>query len=155
MAMSNGAIALRPGWRDQLLGLRERLEAFPLGILLLMFRIGIASVFWNSGLSKIASWQTTIVLFRDEYQVPLLPPELAATLASATELSMPVLLLLGLFTRLATLPLLGMVAVIELFVYPDYWAQHLIWAAILLLLLTRGPGPFSLDRYLASLLQRR
>jgi putative oxidoreductase len=81
-----------------------------------------------------------------------LTPELAAQLATATELSMPVLLALGLFTRLATLPLLGMVLVIQLFVYPDSWAEHLTWAALLLLILTRGAGALSLDRFIAPFL---
>jgi len=79
----------------------------------------------------------------------------AAPLATATELSMPVLLALGLFTRLATLPLLGMVLVIQLFVYPQSWAEHLTWAALLLLILTRGPGAIALDRFIASALYSR
>jgi len=93
-------------------------RALPLAILQLLFRISIAAVFWNSGLTKLASWQTTIVLFRDEYKVPVLPPELVATLAASVELTCPVLLVLGLATRLATLPMLGMTFVIEAFVYP-------------------------------------
>lgn len=94
------------------------------------------------------------MLFRDEYRVPLLPPELAATLAATTELSMPVLLVLGLCTRLATLPLIGMVFVIELFVYPEDWVEHLTWFSMLLFLLTRGPGAFALDNWLARALLR-
>ena len=141
-------------WRDQLALLRARLESLPLALLQLLFRISIAAVFWHSGLVKIASWQTTVVLFRDEYHVPLLPPELAATLAAATELSMPVLLVLGLFTRLATLPLIGMVIVIEVFVYPEDWVEHLTWFSMLLFLLTRGPGPIALDRWLVRLLRK-
>jgi putative oxidoreductase len=138
-------------WRAPLAVLRARLERFPMSLLQLLFRISIASVFWHSGLTKVASWQTTVVLFRDEYRVPLLPPEIAATLAASTELSMPALLVLGLFTRLATLPLIGMVCVIELFVYPEDWVEHLTWFSMLLLLLTRGPGPISLDHWLARL----
>ena len=95
------------------------------------------------------------MLFRDEYRVPLLPTETAALLATATELSMPVLLALGLFARLATLPLLGMVIVIQLFVYPQSWAEHLTWVALLLLILTRGPGAFSFDRLIAPSLFSR
>jgi putative oxidoreductase len=138
-------------WREQISLLRARLERFPLSLLQLLFRISVASVFWHSGLTKIASWQTTVVLFRDEYRVPLLPPEIAATLAATTELSMPVLLVLGLFTRLATLPLIGMVFVIEVFVYPEDWVEHLTWFSMLLFLLTRGPGPIALDHWLARL----
>jgi putative oxidoreductase len=139
------AVAAAPGWRAPALALIARLERFPLSLLQLLFRLSIAAVFWNSGLTKIASWQTTVVLFRDEYHVPLLPPELAAALAATVELSCPVLLVLGLATRLATLPMLGMTFVIEAFVYPEDWIEHLTWASFLLFILTRGPGMLSLD----------
>jgi putative oxidoreductase len=125
------------------------LERFPMSVLQLLFRISIAAVFWNSGLTKIASWQSTVVLFRDEYRVPVLPPEVAAALAASVELTCPVLLVLGLATRLATLPMLGMTFVIEAFVYPEDWIEHLIWASLLLFILTRGAGAISLDRWLA------
>jgi putative oxidoreductase len=123
------------------------LDRFPASILQLMFRIAIAAVFWSSGLTKIASWDTTIALFRDEYMVPLLPPEMAAALSATFELSCSLLIAVGLATRLATLPLLGMTLVIQVFVYPEYWTQHLMWAAVLLFLLTKGAGVFSLDYY--------
>jgi putative oxidoreductase len=110
------------------------LDRFPLSILQLMFRIAIAAVFWSSGLTKIASWDTTVALFRDEYMVPLI---------------------VGLATRLATLPLLGMTFVIEVFVYPEFWAMHLMWATILLFLLTKGPGAFSLDHYAGRILRAK
>jgi len=142
-------------WRDRVLAFRAALERFPLAILQFLFRFSIAAVFWNSGLTKIQSWQTTVVLFRDEYKVPLLPPEIAATLGASVELTCPVLLVLGLFTRLATLPMLGMTFVIEVFVYPQDWIEHLGWASFLLFILTRGPGPISLDRWLAPLLLGR
>ena len=132
--------------------LHQALDLFPLSILQLMFRIAIAAVFWSSGLTKIASWDTTIVLFRDEYMVPLLPPELAAVISAAFELSCSALIVVGLATRLATLPLLGMTFVIEVFVYPEYWTMHLMWASVLLFLLTKGPGVFSLDHYAARIL---
>jgi putative oxidoreductase len=125
------------------------LERFPMPLLQLMFRVAIASVFWSSGLTKIASWGSTVALFRDEYMVPVLPPEIAATLGATFELACPVFVVLGLGTRLATLPLLGMTLVIQLFVYPEYWTQHLMWASALLFLLTRGPGVLSLDHYIA------
>ncbi len=127
------------------------LERFPLSILQFLFRFTIAAVFWNSGQTKIASWLTTVALFRDEYQVPILPPEVAATLAATVELTCPVLLVLGLATRLATLPMLGMTFVIEVFVYPENWLEHLTWATTLLFILTRGPGPFSLDHFIAQM----
>src|SRR6516162_5626171 len=131
------------------------LDRFPLSVLQLMLRVAIAAVFWSSGLSKIASWQTTILLFRDEYMVPLLPPEIAAVLSATFELSCSVLIVVGLATRLATLPLLGMTFVIEVFVYPEYWTQHLMWVSVLLFLLTKGAGVFSLDHCAARLLGAR
>ena len=133
----------------------RRLERFPMSVLQLLFRISIAAVFWNSGLTKLASWQSTVVLFRDEYRVPVLPPEIAAALAASVELTCPVLLVLGLATRLATLPMLGMTFVIEAFVYPEDWIEHLIWASLLLFILTRGAGAISLDRWLAPLVLGR
>jgi putative oxidoreductase len=145
--MLSDAVTARPtGLIHHIERIRAALEATPLSIVQLLARLGVGAVFFKSGLTKIASWEFTIMLFREEYRVPLLPPEIAAPIATATELSMPVLLVLGLFTRLATLPLLGMVLVIQLFVYPDSWAEHLTWVALLLLLLTRGAGAISLDR---------
>ena len=126
--------------------LLSRLELFPLGLLQLVFRFSIASVFWKSGQSKIASWDTTILLFTNEYHVPLLSPQLAAALSASFELGCSVLIVAGLLTRMATLPLFGMVFVIQTFVYPENWVEHLTWATMLLFLLTRGPGPISLDR---------
>ena len=131
------------------------LDRFPLSVLQLMFRIAIAAVFWSSGLTKIASWDTTIALFRNEYMVPLLPPELAAVMSATFELSCSALIVVGLATRLATLPLLGMTFVIEVFVYPEYWSMHLMWATVLLFLLTKGPGAFSLDHYAGRILRAK
>lgn len=143
---------IRMGLVERLKDAVELLGRFPLAILQFIFRFSIASVFWHSGMTKIASWETTVVLFRDEYNVPLLPPELAATLAATVELTCPVLLILGIATRLATLPMLGMTFVIAVFVYPELWLEHLMWAAILLFILTRGPGALSLDRLAARAL---
>ena len=125
------------------------LGRFPVAILQFLLRFSMASVFWHAGMTKIASWDTTIALFRDEYMVPILPPELAASLAAAVELTCPVLLVLGFATRLATLPMLGMTFVIEVFVYPEQWIEHLMWASILVFILTRGPGALSLDHVIA------
>ena len=152
---SQAAAAPSTGLTGQLERARAALEATPLSITQLLARIGVGAVFFKSGMTKLASWEFTLMLFREEYRVPLLPPEIAAPLATATELSMPVLLALGLFARLATLPLLGMVLVIQLFVYPQSWAEHLTWTALLLLILTRGPGAISLDRVIASSLFSR
>ena len=133
------------GLRPVLVRILNELGRFPLPVLQLMFRVAVAAVFFKSGLTKIASWELTLQLFQDEYAVPLLPVPLAATLATATELSMPVLLVLGLGARLAALPLLGMTLVIQLFVYPENWAEHLMWASLLLFIVTRGAGALSLD----------
>ena len=131
------------------------LERFPLSILQFLFRFTIAEVFWSAGLVKIQSWQPTVALFANEYRVPVLSPELAATLAASVELTCPVLLFFGLATRLATLPMLGMTFVIETFVYPDLWLIHLTWATTLLYILTRGPGPISLDYLIGKMILRR
>jgi putative oxidoreductase len=131
-----------------LTAIRNRLERFPLSILQLAMRLGIAAMFFRSGLIKIRSWEFAVLLFRDEYQVPLLDPVTAARIATGLELGLPVFLVLGLATRAAVLPLLAMVAVIQLFVYPNAWSDHLIWGSILVLLLTRGPGRISIDHLL-------
>jgi putative oxidoreductase len=130
--------------------LTQRLEGFPLSIMQLALRVGVGAVFFRSGLLKLGSWEFTIRLFRDEYQVPLLDAALAARLATIVELGIPPLLVVGLATRLATLPLLGMIAVIQVFVYPNAWSDHLMWAAALVFVLTRGPGALSLDHWIAK-----
>ena len=122
------------------------LDRFPYAVLAVVLRLAVAEVFWSSGQSKLLSWSTTVALFKQEYRVPLLPPELAAYLAATIELTTPVLLVLGLLVRPAAAVLLGMTAVIEIFVYPDAWPTHLQWAAMLLVLLTRGAGALSIDR---------
>jgi len=136
------------GVRSTIARALDVLGQFPLPLLQLMFRLAVASVFLKAGLIKISSWETTVQLFADEYKVPLLSPDLAATLAATFELGCATLLILGLATRLATLPLLGMIVVIQTFVYPNAYAEHLTWASILLFLLTRGGGPWSLDNAL-------
>jgi putative oxidoreductase len=130
------------GWVD-------RLARVPLSIHQLLFRLGVASVFLKAGMVKVSSWESTVALFRDEYRVPVFPPELAAAMAATFELGCSALLIVGLATRLATLPLLGMIATIQLFVYPDAWSEHLVWGSILLFLLTRGPGSLSIDQLIA------
>jgi len=140
---------------DRIAALFAWLDHFPMALFQLMFRISIGGVFWSAGMTKIASWQTTVVLFRDEYKVPVLPPEVAATLAASVELTGPVLLLFGLASRLATLLMLGMTFVIQAFVYPEDWNEHLIWASFLLFILTKGPGALSLDHLIARRFMRR
>jgi putative oxidoreductase len=134
------------GTRGRISWALERLGRVPLPLIQLLFRLAIASVFLKAGLNKIASWELTVQLFADEYKVPVLPPDLAATMAASFEIGCSILLIVGLTTRLATLPLLGMIAVIQAFVYPNAYAEHLTWASILLFLLTRGAGPWSVDR---------
>jgi putative oxidoreductase len=131
------------------------LDGVPYMLLALPLRAAVAVVFWNSAMAKLASWDTTIALFTDEYQVPLLPPELAAYMAATIELTTPILLLLGLATRATALVLLGMTSVIEVFVYPQAWPTHIQWAAMLLMLLCRGPGELSIDHLLRRRFARR
>ena len=137
----SGAATLRRAF----VALRAVIERFPLSLIQLAMRFAIGMVFFNSGMLKINSWEFAIKLFEDEYKVPFIDPTLAARFATFNELTFPVLLFLGLATRLATLPLLGMVAVIQTFVYPQAWTEHLLWASVLIFLLTRGPGAVSID----------
>lgn len=124
----------------------------PDDLLALASRVSIAAIFFLSGRTKVDGILTVnesaYELFRTEYKLPLLPPELAAHLATYAEHLFPLLLLLGLLTRLSALALLGMTLVIQLFVYPGAWPTHLSWAALLLYLVGRGGGRLSLDRML-------
>jgi putative oxidoreductase len=131
--------------RDLFVMARGWLENFPLSIIQLAMRIAVGAVFFKSGLLKIRSWEFAIKLFEEEYKVPWLDPVWAAGLATLNELTFPVLLFTGLATRLSTLPLLGMILVIQTFIYPQAWTEHLLWSSILLFLLARGPGALSLD----------
>jgi putative oxidoreductase len=130
--------------------LLNRLEAVPYTVLAIPLRLALATIFWNSAMTKPANWETAVTLFAEEYKLPFLPPEVAAYLAVSIELTTPVLLVLGLLTRSAALVLLGMTAVIEIFVYPQAWPTHIQWAAMLLVLLCRGPGKLSLDHLLRN-----
>jgi putative oxidoreductase len=141
------------GWRaawNRAADALERSIGHPL--LALAARLSIAGIFFLSGRTKVEGWlavsDNAIALFADEYKVPLLSPAVAAHLATWAEHLFPVLLVLGLFTRLSALALLGMTAVIQVFVYPDAWPTHLAWAGLLLYLAGRGAGPVSLDRAL-------
>jgi putative oxidoreductase len=118
----------------------------------LIARLAIAGVFLMSGRTKVEGFLTitdsTYELFRTEYNLPLVPPEIAAHLATYAEHLFPLLLILGLFSRLSALALLGMTTVIEVFVYPDAWATHLTWAGLLLIIIAKGAGKLSLDHRL-------
>lgn len=140
---------LRSGWNR----VAGRLDALLSdGALALVARIAIAAIFLQSGRTKVEGWITVtpsaVELFRSEYKLPVIPPEVAAHLAAWSEHVFPVLLVAGLFTRCSALVLLGMTLVIQVFVYPDAWPTHLSWAGLLLLIAARGAGPVSLDRVL-------
>lgn len=140
---------LRSRWNSVAEGLDRVLgHAF----LALVSRLGIAAIFFQSGRTKVEGFLTvtegTYELFRTEYRLPLLPPEIAAHMSAYVETFVPMLLVLGLMTRLSACVLLGMTTIIEIFVYPDAWPTHLSWAAILLYLIARGGGRFSLDHLL-------
>jgi putative oxidoreductase len=122
----------------------------PHDLLLLVARLGIAAVFFLSARTKVEGFLTlrdsTYELFRTEYALPFMDPVVAAHVATWAEHVFPILLVLGLFTRPAALALLGMTLVIEIFVYPEAWPTHLSWAGLLLPLIARGAGGWSLDR---------
>jgi putative oxidoreductase len=129
------------------------LDKIPQSLISLAARIFPAAVFWRSGETKVESWNVTdnaIALFKDEYALPLIDPALAAKIAAFSEHFFPVLLVIGFASRLSALALLGMTAVIEIFVYPDSWPEHGVWATCFLIVIARGPGIFSLDHRLAK-----
>jgi putative oxidoreductase len=130
----------------------DAMGKIPYWLIALLARLGIGAIFLRSGMTKVDGFtvtDSTIYLFSDEYQVPLLSPVVAAHLAAYAEHLFPLLLFLGLATRLSALALFGMTLVIQLFVYPGLWPDHTLWAAVLLLLLSRGPGGVSVDYWIA------
>jgi putative oxidoreductase len=149
--MTNTAMFMqrRSGFAALVLRARDLLDHVPYALLALPLRAAVATVFWNSGTTKLANWDAALFLFQDEYKVPLLPPEIAAYMAASIELTTPFLLVFGFLTRPAALVLLGMTTVIEVFVYPQAWPTHIQWAAMLLVLLCRGPGAISIDYLIA------
>lgn len=143
------------------------LGRIPDTLIALVARFSIAAVFWNSGQTKVQGFVANLVtgefqwgwprlsdsaidLFKDEYKLPLIPPEFAAPLAATAEHVLPLLILVGLGTRFSALGLLGMTLVIQAFVYPGAYATHGTWAAVLLFLIARGPGMVSLDHWIAA-----
>lgn len=147
--------------------LNSALERFPYMVLALLARFSIAAVFWKSGQTKIEGLAIDLVqgrfefgiprlsasaldLFREEYKLPILPPEIAAPLAAVAEHVFPVLILIGLATRISAVALLAMTAVIQIFVYPDAYPLHGTWAAVLLMLAKFGPGSLALDQVIAK-----
>ena len=135
-------------------GIHGMLDRIPHWSIALLSRFAIAQVFWASARTKADGWDiwnvngTAIFLFENEYKVPLLSPNLAATMASMAEHIFPVLLIIGLATRLSALALMFMTLVIQSFVYPDAWPVHVLWAVPLFYLIARGGGLVSLDRIL-------
>jgi len=142
-------------------------ERIPHTLVAFIARFSIAAVFWNSGQTKVQGFVINLVsgefelgwpslsdsalaLFQDEYKLPLIPPEFAASLAATAEHVLPVLILIGLATRFSALALLGMTLVIQFFVYPGAYATHGTWAAVLLYLMARGPGRLAVDHWLAE-----
>ena len=141
-------------------------EKIPYSLIAFIARFSIAAVFWKSGQTKFEGFAidlingtfelgeprlaaSTLPLFRSEYHVPLLSPEVAAHLAAFAEHFFPVLILLGLATRFSALALIGMTLTIQLFVYPDAYPTHGTWIALLLLLVAKGPGRLSIDHWIA------
>lgn len=144
----------------------DLMGVIPDSLIALLGRFSIAAVFWKSGQTKVQGFAIDIVggefslglprlsdsviaLFRDEYRLPLIAPELAAPLAAFAEHLFPLLILLGLATRFSAFALLGMTLVIQVLVYPDAWPTHGVWAAVLLFLMAKGPGVFSLDHLIS------
>jgi putative oxidoreductase len=161
---SPGAAVFSP--QDMTRGAIALVNRIPDSLIALLGRFSIAAIFWKSGQTKVQGFAIDIVsgefqlglprlsdsvvsLFREEYRLPLLSPELAAPLAAFAEHLFPLLILLGLATRFSALALLVMTATIQLLVYPDAYPTHGVWAAVLLYLVARGPGAISLDRLIA------
>lgn len=141
----------RGGWRSPFRIFARTAEvSTPAWLLPLLQRFGIAAVFFQSGRTKVEGVFTltdsAFALFQTEYRLPFIDPYAAAYVAAVSENVFPILLVLGLFTRLSALALFVMTLVIEIFVYPDAWPTHLSWTAILIPLIGRGGGRLSLDR---------
>jgi len=145
----------------------EIFRKIPESLILFISRFAIAAVFWKSGQTKIEGFsldiiamkaqlgwpklaETTGFLFEYEYNLPLIPPMLAAMLATIAEHLFPILILSGLFTRLAAFGIVVMTLVIQIFVYPDAYPTHATWLAVAMLLMYRGAGVFSVDHWLAK-----
>ncbi|MGX5720892.1 DoxX family protein [Shinella zoogloeoides] len=134
------------------------LDRIPNDLIALVARLSIAAVFWQSGQTKVNGWMLSdnaLYLFENEYKLPLIDPWLAAHLAALAEHVFPVLLVIGLASRLSALALLGMTLVIEIFVYPDAWPTHGTWAVCLLFISARGPGLLSLDAMIVRRIRRQ
>ena len=130
---------------------RDWAERIPYSVIALASRVAVADIFWRSARTKVNGFsirEETFYLFREEYKVPLLPPDLAAYLSTIGEHVFSVLLIVGLASRLSALGLFGMTMVIQLFVVPGGWPEHILWLSLLTLIIARGPGAISLDHLL-------
>lgn len=134
---------------SRLADLRAMAARFPLSVLEFGMRLAVGATFFKSGMNKFQSFDSAIDLFREEYRLPLLPPEIAAYMGTTVELCAPALLVLGIFARFGAAALLVMTLTIQFLVYPGNWPEHLMWASILAYVLTRGPGALSIDRIVA------
>jgi putative oxidoreductase len=125
----------------------DQFARIPFDLISLLARICVGAVFFRSGLLKLDGWDSgkTLMLFEYEYQLPVISPQIAAYMATAAELALPVLLFVGFLTRFAAFGLLIMTLVIQLFVYPNAWETHGTWAVAFLFLMKYGAGHFSLD----------
>lgn len=126
-------------------------DRIPASVIALMARVSVAVVFWKSGRTKVDGWNVTdsaVLLFEYEYGLPLIPPEWAAYMAATAEHLFPILLIIGLASRLSAFALLVMTLIIQIFVYPEAWTVHLLWATALVYLVARGPGVLSVDHLL-------
>jgi putative oxidoreductase len=135
---------------NQVIALMSRI---PNDAIALLARISIGAIFWRSGATKVNGFslsENAIQLFREDYKLPLIDPVVAATLAALAEHIFPVLLIVGLASRLSATALLGMTAIIQFFVYPGAWPIHGVWATALLVIIARGPGLISLDALIAK-----
>ena len=151
-SVSSAAARAEPVLVRSIRGAVAALDCIPYWLIALAARMFPAAVFWQSGQTKVAGWQLrpgAIALFEDEYQLPLIDPTIAAYAAAFSEHFFPILLAIGLATRFSALALLGMTAVIQIFVYPGAWPTHGVWAACFLLVIARGPGWLSLDHLIA------
>ena len=168
MPMRSGLIGRCEHALTKIIGLFSRI---PESAIQLLARFSIAVTFWISGQTKIEGFvvdpigghihlglphlsDNALELFRTDYALPVLPPNLAAHMAATAEHVLPLLLLFGLATRLSAAALLGMTLVIEIFVYPLAYPTHALWAALMLYLMARGPGALSLDRLIANRYKR-
>lgn len=148
-------------------GLIAQFERIPYGLIAVVSRFSIAAIFWKSGQTKVQGFALDIVsgefqfgmphlsdsavfLFQEEYQLPLLAPELAAIMGAVAEHVFPALILVGLATRFSALALLIMTLTIQLLVYPGAYPTHGVWAAVLLLLMAKGPGSISIDHLISK-----